>query len=403
MTPEIDNLSPFPHLVFSNTDARGHAFGVLMVKATLDIGADGVCTIAAEQEPFNFTDATHGAVNVSSLRHPSDLVAYKPATDIIVNAVAYAPGGEPARSWTAGLKVADGSGQSVERMVRITGPRQWEARFSAPPTREQKDDPERLRRLFRDWALTEATPISSLPVQYEWAYGGLMPQGADDDGNPILAAHEENPLGRGWIDAAWTDLRTPVPAPQIEDPDAPVTEAGRHTPPAGLGPLPPAWLPRRPLGGTFDQHWKDHVWPRWPADYDFAYNNSAPEGLRHAPHLNGALSVDLVHLRPGGARLRLALPDTGLIAGIVSHDRSVRYFHAALDTVFLDIAAEDLFHCRVQITHRLVFHPGNTRFIAIGMPSAADRAEIEAGSRHVAPPPHPHDVAAPEDALEAAS
>lgn len=51
------------------------------------------------------------------------------------------------------------------------------------------------------------------------------------------------------------------PAPRIEALGAPVKDPYAPHSPETLGPIPPAWHPRLPKGGTYDDHWQDHVWP----------------------------------------------------------------------------------------------------------------------------------------------
>ena len=114
----IINFTPFANLRFSNLDAQGREFGVFMVKTAHDIPAEGLCPLSTEQEPFVLTDSYFGELNVSPLRYPSDMVPWKPVSDVILDAVAYAPRQKPAAEWQAGLRVSDSQGMVVEKWLR---------------------------------------------------------------------------------------------------------------------------------------------------------------------------------------------------------------------------------------------------------------------------------------------
>lgn len=389
MSVLVENYTPLPSLRFSNTDNQGRAFGVLMIKAALDVEADGTCTLAPEQEPFNFTDATHGALNASSLRYPSDLVAYKPATDVIVNAIARAPEGRPARSWEVGVRVADGTGPRLEKRLRVTGPRRWEPQWRRALSEGERERWRQHRHLFRGWSLSEPEPALSVPIRYEHAYGGLMPKGLDTEERPVVEAHEANPVGCGWIDPDWSDHTQAVVAPQIEGLDEPVTQAGHTYPPQGFGPIPPAWLPRRTLGGTYDQAWIDGVWPRWPADYSFAFNNSAAAELTASPFLSGPITVELENLRPGGGRFRMTLPDIAPVILVTAREGEPCLVLPQLDTLVLDLAGTEVFDCRVLLTWRLVFHELETETLDVLLADEAGRRALAAEAGPLGQAPHP--------------
>ncbi|MDZ5449887.1 DUF2169 domain-containing protein [Labrys sp. ZIDIC5] len=398
----ITNRTAFPHLRFSNSDNAGKVFGVILVKVAFDVQEDGTCVVAPEQEPFNFTDACHGAVNETSLRHPSDLVAYKPATDIIVDAIAHAPEGKPSPRWQAGLRVRDVAGAGIEKVVTVTGPRQWLPHWKRQLREAETAEWQKHIKWFDRWALSEPELISSLPMQWEYAYGGQLAKGMDEQGKPIVEAFEYNPLGRGWIDKTWTDHTRSVPAPQIEVPNLPVTEAGSHYPPANLGPVPAHWLPRRKLGGTYDQNWLDNIRPKWPPDYDFAFNNSAPEDMRSDRFLQGPLHIELINLRKGQSQFALRLDPVTLTMAVQSGN-DVDLYRPPLDTLFLEIAEEDLFDCRVSLCWRLPYRMDMTDAITIAEVDHSDSNSLRALEENLKPAPTPTDCAAHSKILEMSS
>ncbi|MBP0583478.1 DUF2169 domain-containing protein [Labrys sp. LIt4] len=354
--PDVRNYTPFPNFRFYATDNQAREFGVIIVKATYEIAPSGRLLVAEEQAPMMFDDECHGEVNVSSLWHPSDLVPVKPTTDVIVNAIAHAPGGEPRPSWTCGITI-EGTENSHTKRLRVTGPRQWLPRWKRPLTEHEKQEWQKHRRWFEGWELSESEPIASLPLRYEYAYGGLLPKGEDENGQAVIDTNPHNPLGLGWIDQEWTDHTRPQPAPRIEAADEPITDAYRIYAPQSLGPIPPAWEPRYPHGGTYDDEWKAKVWPRWPADYDFAYHNSAHPDLILDSYLGGDERIRLTNLLLERADFSFRLPGEKLAVDFAGENGETVRHEMNLDTLFLDIADTNPRYRRIYLSWRARFEP----------------------------------------------
>ncbi|WP_429929949.1 DUF2169 family type VI secretion system accessory protein [Agrobacterium vitis] len=355
--PELVNLTPFPNFRYYSRDNQDREFGIVIVKATYEFDASGNLVEAEEQAPMMFTDKCHGEVNVTSLWHPSDLVPNKPATDLIINATAHAVGGKPVPAWLCGIKISNGATELFSKQLRVTGPRQWNSVWKRRLTDREASDWQRHRKLFDRWELSEPDPIAAVPLHYEYAFGGEIPTGSNDDGTPIFDTDHYNPLGRGKINQDWTDLTKPVAAPQIEAPDDPINEPYKVYRPQGFGPIPPAWLPRRPLGGTYDQDWQDNVWPAWPADYSFAYHNSAHPDLHIKPYLRGHEQIVVTGLTAGVEELAFALPGEQMLVDFVREDGTIEREQFVLDTVFLDIAAPRRRDWRIYLSWRVNFEP----------------------------------------------
>lgn len=335
---ELRNLTPFANFQFPSWDAEGNEFGTLMVKTAWDILPDGSCRLSDEQEPFAFTDLYHGDMHHSALRYASDLVPYKPRMDVVLNATAFAPGGAPSARWEAGvdMRVVGEDAPCLSQRLAITGPRQWQR--------------QRLR-----WVLDDPAPISRLDIRWDHAYGGTIETDRDDFSQPILTAFEQNPLGQGFARAdVQPRRRRPIPAPQILGPEEELKDPFAEAAPVGLGPIPAAWLPRRPLGGTYDAHWEETRWPGWPEDYDFAFHNAAPRAMQVPLMVGPELEFRLTNLHPDKPEWVITLPDARLSA-YCAVDGQGSFAAMALDTVFLDIAEDRLGDPRIFTVSRLVF------------------------------------------------
>jgi hypothetical protein len=209
---------------------------------------------------------------------------------------------------------------------------------------------------FGSWSLSAPAPLSELPLRYEYAFGGQCRVAAEEPyadkvpakvrlSEKARAAHPQspqapvahsvyapNPVGRGYWPPWWIRLSNPdrLPAPQIEHPDAPFTEALiRRLVDGTIDPAEPAFraaglgiehkaVPRRlKCAGNIDRAFIES--DRWlPDDFSFAVWNGAPQD-QQAAYLQGNETITLTNLcKPsapgattdsaGNTCLRLTLP-----------------------------------------------------------------------------------------------
>jgi hypothetical protein len=335
---EYRNLTQFPSLAYEAVDQYDEEFHVAVMRITMEIGPDGALAVAGEQPPLAVTDDYYGEMHKSSVKQESDLAPYKPRCDVIVIGTAYAPGLTPVPRFEAGIRIT-GSFE-VDKRLTYTGPRFWEKQEAG-------------------WVLTEPLPIVSLPLRYEYAYGGacriekedpaaarieaayrLSPeqrqQHPDGPDNAPVAhtAYDANPIGAGYIEDWYLKAKgvTRIPAPQIESPDEPITELGKHYAPQGLGAITRAWLPRRDLCGTIDEAFVAS--DRWlPEDFDFAFWNGAHPDLQ-TPWLKGDETIELFNI--GEKHVRLTLPGSKPYALARLEDGQIVPLDFALDTLLID-------------------------------------------------------------------
>lgn len=356
----FDNRTPYAAMQFDTIDQHDAAFHIFVAKIGYTLGAcgaDGLAPLLELDAParLNVEDRHAGDDPSASVLEESDFAPYKPSCDVIVNAMAHAPRGEPVCAFEVGLSVMrpkpDGAPAAPEqrpgiqaaaddflinKTLKVCGPR-WFKKNAA------------MQRLLHwpvsiitfgmvrlnPWRLTAPTPVAQLPLRYEYALGGQCridrdepaakrvakehrlpeagdtPSGSSAAGAPSQAlAHdacESNPLGQGFtrhwfLDAARGER---LPAPQIMAQDLPCSARqfwlganGEPLPePAGMGPIGRAWNPRRKLIGNIEQkpQWAPDDVPRLPPDFDFAYWNSAPLD-QQCPYLLGRERFALTNL-----------------------------------------------------------------------------------------------------------
>ena len=270
----LQNRTPYAAERTWTRDKHGAHHWLVAVKATFDLGDDGVVKLADEQPPPLRAPEYFGEPGASSLRYESDLTAMKPTTDVTLLGSAYAPGARPAQQVDASLRVDD-----VHKTLLVYGERVYYRSATGI-------DP------------SPAAPFTKRPLGYELAFGGVDSTDLDPARH---AMDKRNPVGRGFKLKAQKLVHQPAPC--LEYPGRDLVKAG----PAGFGPLASYWSPRLELWGTYDARWERTKKPLLPDDYDERVTLCAPVDQRPAQHLRGGELVELLNLTPRGA-LRFTLP-----------------------------------------------------------------------------------------------
>lgn len=270
----LDNQTPYGADRAWIRDKTGTHQWLVAVKATFDIGEQGRLRLSDEQPPPSREPQHRGDPATTSLRLDSDLLAAKPATDVILDAYAHAPRGKPRHTVEVSLRIAE-----VHKTLLVHGPRVY---------------------VQGAWGLTTSRPLpfTRLPVHYEWAYGGSDLTPADLRKRVIDA---RNPVGKG-IRAVKSQLEN-QPAHLIEYPRGKFAEAG----PAGFGPIASAWSPRRERAGTYDSRWEATKKPLLADNYSELAALSSPDDQRPRKPLRGGETILLTNMTPSG-ELKFDLP-----------------------------------------------------------------------------------------------
>lgn len=301
--PPLDNKTDFavhPQLLL---DKDGEKL-VTVVKATFELLPDGTLLLAPAERRrgIRSADVPWGKPEVSSIAYPADLCVRKPGTDVIVVGRAFPQGG-PAPSFDVHVQVG-----ALRKTLRIFGLRVWEAGGAG---------------------VSAPRPVAQMDMRYDYAWGGV------DDSDPANFAEEaRNPVGMGMTRNP--SALTHKPAPNIEDPADLIKSFRTRPQPAGVGPIGRHWEPRRRWAGTYDAAWQELRAPLPPEDQDDRFNHCASPGLIADPPLVGGEPVGLFNLVPGGGATAFTLPRVRLEIEVRVKDREPAIFTPHLDTVLID-------------------------------------------------------------------
>ncbi len=280
---ELDTKSPGGAAWTLGRDADGRERAVVVFKRALRLRGAGGAAFAEPAPRLVYADEFEGEPGLSAPIREYDFAPVKHACDVLVEGPAVAPGGEPIRELTVGVKVG-----RVKKAFTVKGPRVW------------REGGAQMR-------VSPPEPFVEASISYGAAFGGVD-RSSDDEVDHI--AFTPNPVGRGFAP------RTPMarldgePMPNTEEAGVPIVSPRERYRPMALGPIGRAWPPRIDYAGTYDEHWLEHDFPFLPKDFDERYFQAAPLD-QQTDHLRGGETVTLLGLTPDG-RCEFTLPDLSL-------------------------------------------------------------------------------------------
>jgi hypothetical protein len=243
-----------------------------VVKATFSFAAAPM-TPVSPAEPFRTHDVHRRNQPMAHVVAASDRAPQKPRVDVTLLGNACPPGGRPVPEMQARLALQQGGVAVIDKAVRVLGD--------------------------RDAADATPAPFTVMPVVYERAYGGKSPT------NPIGVSGEDDEQ------------------PNIVDP----TNAWR---PAGFGPISAGWPLRAKRLGEVPRRNLDAFVIDLPADFDWAYFQSAPPD-QQVDELSKVAVIVLQGFRPERPLIEAALPAPHAVGAVYGLDDASPDAPVALD------------------------------------------------------------------------
>ncbi len=237
---QLVNNTPFDVFVMASQIDPPRPSATIIVKATFSIQPDAVAEALPDDEQEKMkADETFMDDIGRSLQWASDLEPQKPLAEVLVYGSVHAPGGRPATSASAAIRIGD-----WEKRIVAFGDRIW------------------TRAADGSHAPSEPTAFNEIPLRWEFAFGGL-----DDPRNPMgRGIDTEIEIAEGVVGLA---------LPNLETPDALISTPGDRPEPVGFGPLPGTFEARYRKLGTRDRRWATFRAPLPPDDFDASYHNCA--------------------------------------------------------------------------------------------------------------------------------
>jgi len=301
------NQTPFQAFALPAVCHEDNHYVIVIVKGTFDIGnAEQAVNVAGHQCEINLSDVYWGEPGKFSLKYESDTAISKPGTDVALIGKARSANGA-VRQLDVSLSVG-----ALQKVVRVFGNRYWEASASG-------------------WKMTPPEPFETMPLVYEFAYGG------EDPWHEQEGQHDfdlRNPVGKGYAGKKSHKATDKIPLPNLELPTQLITNIRQRPEPAGFGFVARNWQPRSLLMGTYDEAWGTQRNPLLPADFDPASYAAASPGLCADYHFTGGESVSIENVSSQGP-MNFTLPENRV--KVVTYIDQQRVEHDTLmDTVVIE-------------------------------------------------------------------
>jgi hypothetical protein len=266
-------------------DASGREHLVVIAKSSWQIPRPGQRPRPLPPLALQHADVFLGEPGDSPMLYGSDMVRFKPRCDVLFNASAYAPDGAPFQELAVAWQVG-----ALRKGLRVHGPRYWRKRLGL-------------------YGLTEAAPVTHMPLHFGMAFGGTRSytKGSGARAETLCEAYLANPAGLGWFGDKTDEEAVGQPAPCLEALDEPVRKPGGSYAPAAFSAIARHWQPRPAYAGTYDDAWQRDVFPFLPNDFDEQFNQCAPAD-QQMPYPVGGEHVVLKHLMAGRPTVRFRLP-----------------------------------------------------------------------------------------------
>lgn len=275
----------------------------------------------------------------------ADLAPFKPRCDLLFKGSAHVPFtlGQPqaVSSVDVALRLQNAQGLAlIDKRLRVHGKRQWLRQDGA-------------------WLLSTGEVFLKQPLHYGISFGGAWSHedlGSQDPS--VRLVHPMNLVGRGFAQAAFLDLLKNAPAHQTERWLGGRLEVAQSPEvllaPAAFGPVARSWQPRLQWAGTYDQHWKDEIFPLLPPDFDERFYQTAPED-QQLDYPQGGELITLVNLTSSSAQTarsplaqyRLRVPRRRLAMAMLTRQRDTVVLEPHIDTLVVDTDA-----MRLHVTWR---------------------------------------------------
>ncbi len=331
----LRNHTPFPALAWENSDASSQNYMSALCRVKFKLlqsdPASGVweLSIDPEQGELFGSDIYVEEGDKKELRYPSDYVSYKPNTDIIINAHAYAPERVPHRSWNCAVEVFDPYNKPIlQKTLRVNGERFW-------------------RRAFIGWSLDKPEKCKSIPIRYAHAFGGKATLKNQEE----HIYDEYNRAGCGLVHKQHTDKV--IQAPRIESADTLISpdKPYEHYLPQGFGAIEKTSYYRFQHAGTYDDAWLENHHPLLPHDFNDAYNQSAHPDLITKGYLLPQSWLNFINLSEDNSVQSFALPDFTFISRFITNTSQVEKA-MNIDTVIVDMDDINRIKWRVYVSWR---------------------------------------------------
>ena len=315
---DLNNESPWQATLATGYSHKREPLAIVIIKAGYAIDIEtGALTPLKKKPAIEVADQHEGEPLKSALKAAGESSPPKAGGEFYILGATLAPPGRETTAAEAVITLTHSNGRKFSKTIRAVGKRQWQGTWMLP-------------------GISKPEPLTPISLGYENAYGG------SDSKPSARPTYLANYAGKGYV--ANTRHCTGVELPQLEI--APfINSPSDHPQPAGFGPLPVFWEPRRTEQGTVDlEAAKRGACPYGP-DAQASMHNSAPLDQRFTSPWQGGEVLTLTSILAGlpyGKTCSITLPHIAPQLTLTENGET-KPLTCVCDTFWIDAQKNQLF------------------------------------------------------------
>ena len=362
---KLSNESPWQATLATGFSHKREQLAMVVIKAGYAIDIEtGALTPLKKKPVIEVADQHEGEPLKSALMAAGECSPPKVGCEFyILGATLTPPSGDtPAAEARVAITFSDGrqdgKGKQFSKSIRAVGKRLWQGTWVLP-------------------GISKPEPLKPLSLGYENAYGGSDAEAGPKEKHPTYLA---NYAGKGYL--ADAKRCSGMELPQLEVP--PFIKSPSDKPqPAGFGPLPVFWNPRRDEFGTVDVEAAKRGACPYGADAKATMHNAAPEDQRFPNAWQGGEILTLTNILTGlayGKALNITLPS--ITPQLIIADKGqTKTLTSVCDTFWIDAKKNQLFLIyRAAYPTRLAYPDKGWIVVREAQAAGSDEAGDQAGT-----------------------
>lgn len=318
---DLNNESPWAATLATGYSHKREQLAMVVIKAGYAIDIEtGELTPLKKKPDIEAADEHEGEPLKSALKAAGESGPPKVGGEFYILGATLTPPSRDTTAAEASLTLTHSNGRKYTKTIRVVGKRQWAGNWLMP-------------------SIGKPAPLSAISLGYENAYGGSDPGAGPKETHPTYLA---NYAGKGYLSDA--KRCTGIELPQLETPPY-ITSPSNRPQPAGFGPLPVFWEPRRTEMGTVDVAAAQRGACPYGRDAQATMHNAAPPDQRFPTPWQGGETLTLTNILAGmqyGTTCRITLPrNTPQLT--LTEKGETKLLACVCDTFWIDAKKNQLF------------------------------------------------------------
>lgn len=315
------NESPWQATMAPGFSHKCEQLAMVVIKAGFSIDIEtGALTPLKKKPTIEAVDQHEGEPLKSALIAAAECSPPKVGGEFYILGATLTPPSDDTLAAEVSVELTPSKGRKFTKTIRIVGKRQWQGSWLLP-------------------GISKPEPLKPVSLGYENAYGGSDAEAGPKEKQPTYLA---NYAGKGYL--ANSKRCKEIELPHLEVPPFINSPSDRPLP-AGFGPLPVFWAPRRAEQGTADVAAAKRGACPYGKDAQASMFNAAPLDQRFPQPWQGGEVLTLMNILSGmqyGKTIKITLP-TITPQLILTERDSDKVLNTVCDTFWIDAKKNQLY------------------------------------------------------------